>query len=535
MLTWALALLLGVAVAALGYFGARPLPRGLLALRVLGATLVAALLLNAPLAPPRPLAPWVALDASASWGPDTTRWSAATRTADSLLSTGADSLLLFGNAVRGASLRPERPRDPASRIGDVVELARAQGRPVIVVTDGQLDDPERLQELPQGSQVLLPAPETTPDLGIVPITPPSGALIGDTLEIGVLLRANGAASTTAGTANTSAVSARALTLQLGGRDLSTQTLEPLAPNSEREFRFRVVVPAVEGEQPLVAVLSAGDTRADNDTARSALNVSGAASVALISTAPDQDARFALAVLRQTQRGAVRGYWRVAPGQWREGDALRPVSEDIVRRALGTASVVLLHGDTAYFGPARARARAALVLMPSIGASEEYYATGAGDSPLRAALGDLPFDELPPLRVGPPARGGFPALLARRARRTDERAVVTLREGTPRTAIVTAAGFWRWRTRGGRAAQSFDALWGSIFDWAAASAAPRRGDDSMAALSRELVPRPVVAAGPVGSAPARDLAPTAREAWWLAALALLAFSVEWILRRRIGWR
>jgi hypothetical protein len=501
------------------------------------------LLLNAPLAPPRPLAPWVALDASASWGPDTTRWSAATRTADSLLGAGADSLLLFGNAVRGAALRPARPSDPASRIGDVVELARAQGRPVIVVTDGQLDDPERLQELPQGSQVRLPAPETTPDLGIVPLTPPAGALIGDTLEIGVLLRANGAAGaaagttagTSAGTANASAVSARTLTLQLGGRDLGTQSLEPLAPNGERELRFRVVVPAVEGEQPLVAVLSAGDARADNDTVRSSLSVSGAASVALISTAPDQDARFALAVLRQTQRGAVRGYWRVAPGQWREGDALRPVSEDVVRRALGTASLVLLHGDTAYFGPARARARGALLLMPSVGASEEYYATGAGDSPLRAALGDLPFDELPPLRVGPPARGGLPALLARRARRTDERAVVTLREGTPRTAIVTAAGFWRWRTRGGRAAQSFDALWGSIFDWAAASTAPRRGDDAMAALSRELVPRPLVAAGPVGSAPARDLAPRAREAWWLAALALLAFSVEWILRRRIGWR
>lgn len=531
MLTWALALLLGVAVAALGYFGARPLPRGLLALRALGATLVAALLLNAPLAPPRPLAPWVALDASASWGPDSTRWSAATRAADSLLAAGADSLLIFGNAVRSGSLRPERPADAASRVGDVVELARAQGRPVIVVTDGQLDDAEQLADLPKGSQVLLPEPESAPDLGIAPLTPPAGALIGDTLELGVLLRANGVGNG----------SARSLTLQLGGRELGTQAVEPLAPSSERELRFRVVVPAVEGEQALVAVLSAGDARADNDTVRTALSVSGAASVALISTAPDQDARFALAVLRQTQRGAVRGYWRVAPRQWREGDALRPVSEDVVRRALGTASLVLLHGDTAYFGSARARARGALVLMPSVGtsgaggASEEFYATGTGDSPLRAALGDLPFDELPPLRVGTPARGGVPALLARRARRTDERAVVSLREGTPRTVVVTAAGFWRWRTRGGRAAQSFDALWGSIFDWAAASTAPTRGDDPTAALSRELVPRPLVAAGPVGSAPARDLAPRAREAWWLAALALLAFSVEWILRRRIGWR
>lgn len=526
MLTWAIAIVLGAAVAALGYWGTRPLPRGLVALRALGATLVAALLLDAPLAPPRPLAPWVALDASASWGPDSARWHTARAAADSAMAAGADSMLVFGNALRSGALLPAQPTDPASRIADVVELARAQGRPVVVVTDGKLDDPERLADLPLGSQVLLPAPETAPDLGLAPLETPEGALIGDTIDLPVLVRAN---------AVVGGSEARLVRVLLGGRELATQTLTPLEADAEREIRLRVVIPTVEGEQPLLVVLDGADARADNDTVVSALTVSGAASVALISTAPDQDARFALALLRQTQRGAVRGYWRVAPGQWREGDALRPVSEEVVRRALGTASLVMLHGDTAYFGPARARARGALVLAPSVPSSEEYYATGAGDSPLRAALSDLPFEELPPLRVGTPARGGLPALLARRARRSDERAVVTLREGTPRTVVVTAAGFWRWRTRGGRSAQSFDALWGSIFDWAAASSAPARADAASTAMSREIVPRPVVSAGPVGGAAARDLAPRARDAWWLAALALLAFSAEWILRRRIGWR
>lgn len=525
MLTWALALLLGAAVAALGYFGARPLPRGLVALRAFGATLVAALLLDAPLAPPRPLAPWVALDASASWGPDSARWAIAQRTADSALAAGADSLVLFGNALRAGNLRPAMPTDPASRVGDIVELARAQGRPLLIVSDGRFDDPERLTELPQGSRLHIPAPETQPDVGLAPLVAPEGALIGDTIEIPVLLRANSVAGS----------GARALTLSLGGRVVAAMAVDALDANAERELRLRLVVPAIEGEHAIVAALDSADARADNDSVRTRIAISGAASVALVSTAPDQDARFALALLRQTQRGAVRGYWRVAPGQWREGDALRPVSEEVVRRAVGSASLVLLHGDTAYFGPARARVRGALVLMPSVGQSEEYYATAAGDSPLRAALGDLPFDELPPFRVGPPARAGLPALLARRARRTDERAVVTLREGEPRTVIVTAAGFWRWRTRGGRSAQSFDALWGSIFDWVAASSAPRRGEDASAARSREVAPRPAAVAGPVGTAPVRDLAPRARQAWWLAALALLAFSAEWILRRRIGWR
>ncbi len=533
MLSWLAALGIGAAVAALGYAAARPLPRLLLGLRAVGATLVAALLLDAPLAPPRPLAPWVALDASASWGNDSARWNAARRVADSALAAGGDSLLVFGETVRAGALTPPRPEDAASRIGDVVELARAQGRPVVVVTDGRLDDPQRLAELPRGSQLFLPAAEAQADLGLAPLTLPRAALIGDSLEISVLLRANAVSATSAQGA--AAAATRTLSVTLGGRTLSTQRVEPLDADSERELRVLVAVPPMDGEQPLIVALDGRDLRADNDTARATLLVAGAASVAMVSTAPDQDARFAFAVLRETQRGAVRGYWRVAPGQWREGDQLRPVPEDVVRRAVATAALVVLHGDTAYFGPPRARARGGLVLMPSVGESEEYYLTAAGDAPLRAALGDLPFADLPPLRVGPSGRGA-PALLARRARRGDERAVVALEEREPRSVVVSAAGFWRWRTRGGRAAEAFDALWGSIFDWVADASAPQRRTEATATRAEEILPRPLrVVAGPVGSAPVRDLAPRARDAWWLAALALLAFSAEWMLRRRIGWR
>jgi len=268
-----------------------------------------------------------------------------------------------------------------------------------------------------------------------------------------------------------------------------------------------------------------------------VRVSGTASVALVSTSPDQDARYALAVLRRTQRGAVRAYWRVAPGQWREGDALHPVTEGQVSRAVEQASLVVLHGDTAYFGPPRSRARGGLVLMTPADGSDEHYATGAGDSPLRAALGELPWEDLPPLRAGlPPRAGSFPALLAMRARRTDERAVVSLSDGAARTVVVSASGFWRWRTRGGRTADAFDAVWGSIFDWVVAAERARDGTMPGARVATELVPRAAaVASGPVGTGPARDLAPRARGAWWLAALALLSLCVEWMLRKRLGWR
>ncbi len=518
---WIVALAAGIAVALVTY--GRRGPRLITALRAFAATIAVALLLDAPLAPARPLAPWVALDASASWD-DATSWRRARTLADSL-ARGADSLILFGHAERGGPA-DSVPSDSLSSVSRLVERLRATGRPARIVTDGRLDDAERLAELPLGSELyVVPAPEHR-DLGIAAFEAPRAAVLGDTIAVRILLRAGPGGA-----------DARPLALRLGDRTLASPTVEPLDAYAERELVLRVVTPIAEGELPLVAALDPGDARAANDSVRSLLRVVGTASIALISTSPDQDARFVHAVLRTTQRGAVRAYWRVAPGQWREGDAARVVSETQVRRALEQASLAVLHGDTAYFGPPRQRTRGALVLMAPPSSRDEYYLTSAGDSPLRGDLSALPFDALPPLQVGSSARGAaLPALLAMRGRRTDERAVLSLEDGRPRRAIVTAAGFWRWRTRGGRTAEAFDALWGTIFDWVTAAPTATTATDGQVRIAQELVPRPpVVQSGPVGTAPVRNLAPRARGAWWLAALALLALCGEWILRRRIGWR
>lgn len=521
MLAWILALGIGLALAAVTY--GRRAPLAIVALRGLAATCIAALLLDAPLAPSRPLWPWVALDVSQSWA-DSARWQRAAAAADSARRAGGDSLLLVGATLR-AGPAPAWPADTASRIGPLVEAARAAGRPVVLVTDGRIADAERADALPRGSVVVVPPARDLPDIAIAALDAPRAAVIGDTIDVRVRLRSSSASG-----------AARTLSLSLGGRVLAREAIGALEPDAEQEAAFRLPVPALEGEQPLVLALDRGDAIAANDSAVATLSIAGTASIALVSTAPDQDARFALAVLRATQRGAVRAYWRVAPGQWREGDALRAVPEDAVRRAVEQASFVVLHGDTAYFGAPRVRARAALVLMVPPDAPDEHYAMAAGDSPLRAALTDLPWEQLPPLRAGASPRGNvLPALVARRARRTDERAVVALVDGERRVAIVPASGFWRWRLRGGRPGDAFDALWGSIFDWVATSrvagtaASPPR-------IATELVPTPVtLRSGPVGSAAARDLAPRARGAWWLAAIALLALCGEWVMRRRIGWR
>jgi hypothetical protein len=544
MTLWFLSLAAGLGLAVLGYgvrgVTAAPIPA---ALRALVGTLVTALLVNAPLGAERPARPWVGLDVSASWlaAGDSARWRAALATADSALGNGADSLLVFGDSTRGragdaaagAASSPSdatlRAADGATRIGPLVEAALAVGRPVVLITDGVLDDPERVARLPRGSRVIIPAAPAVRDLAVAVFDTPGGALGGDTISVRVVLRgaAGGTAATTA-------------RLTLDDRVIATPNVGALAPFEERELRFDVPIPAQDATRQLAFAIAAGDAVVRNDSARSELVVSGAAAATFVSTSPDQDARFALAVLRGTRRGPVRAYWRVAPGQWRIDGSLRPVEEAVVRRAVASAPLAVFHGDTAVFGPPRSVARAALVLIAPPPQGEEYYPTGTGDSPLVAALAGVPWDSLPPLDVAPlrPAPR-YPAVLARRARRLDERVVVGLAEGPPRVAIVPASGLWRWRLRGGRSADAFDAVWGSIFDWVGAE--PARESLAGAAASRsgiaaEWVPRrPNISAGAVGEGAPLDLAPRARGVWWLALIALLALCGEWLLRRRIGLR
>lgn len=534
MILWTLSLAAGLALAVLTYGVRVPsTARVTFALRALVATLATALLLDAPLGAARPPRPWVALDASASWlaAGDSTRWLSALEMADSASSAGANSMLLFGDTLR-ARLGAPTPIDRASLVGPVVEAALAVGRPVVIITDGLIDDPEQLSRLPLGSRVLLIPPDSAPDAAITALDAPGGALGGDTVNVRLVIRA--------GAGGAAATSAR---VTLDARDVAELPVAALGPYEERELRVEVPMPATDATRSLRVSLAGGDAVVRNDSARAEIVVSGAAAAVFVSSSPDQDARFALAVLRGTRRGPVQGFWRVAPGQWRTDGALRAVDESVVRQAVQRAPLVVIHGDTAVFGAPRSLAPKALVLIAPPEVGEDYYPTGAGDSPLVAALAGVPWDSLPPLDVAITATAPqFSAVVARRARRLDERTVVGLTDGARRIAVIPASGLWRWRLRGGRAADAFDAVWGSIFDWVGFAAEPSRaaGGARLAAeragIAPELVPRrPTVAAGEVGEGAPLDLAPRARGVWWLAAIALIALCTEWLLRRRIGLR
>jgi len=598
MTSWLAAIAAGVAMALLQY-GTAP-GRSVLpaALRAAAVATVVALLLDVQLGPRRAVAPFGALDASASWlrASDTTAWrSAAAR----LRRAGVDSSFLFGDSVRPASAPPGSPPDLASAVRPAVERALAAGRPLVVITDGELDDPAALASLPPGSRVEVVERPARPDGALSALDAPRAAVGGDSIEVRARLAA-GAAGAPAGTVE----------LYVGARRVATATVEALGAYAERAVGFRARVPDGDGETLVRAVFAARDAEPRNDTLTTTLDVSAAAGAVFVSTSPDYDARYALEVLRGALSLPTRGYLRIAPGVWRVEGSLAPVTEAEVRRVARAAPLLILHGDSLVLGSPRQVTAGALALLvpPAPDVAADWYAVGAPPSPVAAALTGIPWDSLPPVAVGPvAARGSWEGLEVRQGRRGERRVAVVGVEGVRRSVLVAAAGLWRWQFRGGASADAYATLWGSLFDWLAAErtdvraalpadplvragevvrwrrggagdtvvvatlvrrGAPRsadsvtlrfapgatiaesaplaaaiydvriRGGSVVLAVnpSREWIPRPAtVRPGRIGSGPTLADPPRLRSVSWVYALALALLCAEWLARRRLGLR
>ena len=467
MAPWLLAALAGLAAAGLQY-GAhvlRPPVAPLALLRGLAVAIVVAMLLGAPGGRSKPLAPEIALDASESWtrgGAVCDRWRAAL---DSAAHAGGGTRLRFGDSTRADDSRGA-PTDGASRLRGVADRASGSGRPVVVITDGELDDAEVLASLPRGSRAIVLPCRSGPDLAIAALETPRTLLAGDTTTVRLTLAA-GAAGAPAGR----------LEVRLDDQLLATQPVPALGAYAEQAVALQGIGQGADRATVLRAVFTgAGDAEPRNDTLSIGVDVSRAAAAVFVSTTPDFDAREAVAALRGVTSLPTRAYYRVAPGAWRADGSLARVTEADVRAAVRDAPIVILHGDTTLFGPPRSATRGALLLFaPPTEDEGEWLAAAAPASPLAPALSALPFDSLPPLSVAPAMpRGEWQGLIVREPGAGGERRVALVGWESPRRiAVLGASGFWRWRFRGGQRADAYGAFFGTLFDWLAAGRSDRR--------------------------------------------------------------
>jgi hypothetical protein len=223
MSPWLLALAVGIIVALIQY-GVRDLRSGgqsmvAALLRIGAVTLLVALLLDAPAARARPVSTWAALDASLSMTRgDTAVWQAA---GDTIRRAGAESVFVFGDSMRrrGATATPH---DLSTQLRPAVERALGAGHPLVVVTDGEIDDPDAARGLPAGSRIVVLPHPVHRDLAVSSIDVPRAVVSGDSVEarVGVVAGSGGAHAGT-------------LTVALEGRAIATSPIDSLAPFAER--------------------------------------------------------------------------------------------------------------------------------------------------------------------------------------------------------------------------------------------------------------------------------------------------------------
>ena len=465
MIPWLIALASGALTAGVQYgrgaAAARTLPLALI--RAVAATLVVALLLGAPGGRAASIPSDVALDASESWlrAADSSAWKAALDSGTRI----AGPLHAFGDSLRaGAPVRG--PADHASRIRDVIDAAAGSGRPVVIVTDGEIDEPELLGSLPRGSRTVVVKRHEGPDAAVAALEAPRALLAGDTVSARLTVM-GGAAGSGPGVVH----------LRLDDMVLDSATVAPLAPFAERVVLLHGIATGAErGALLRATVRTNGDREPRNDTLTIGVDVTRAPAAVFVSTAPDYDVREAVGALRGVTSLPTRAFYRVAPGMWRTDGALARVDEKSVRDAVRDAPMAVLHGDTAVFGPPRAATRGALLLFAPPATEEgEWFAIAAPVSPLAPALGVIPYDSLPPLSVAallPAAE--WQGLVTRRGGAQDDRRPALVGWETPRRiAVLGASGFWRWRFRGGVKSDAYSALFGALYDWLAAGRTDRR--------------------------------------------------------------
>ncbi len=402
-----------------------------------------------------PLRPLVLLDASLSMGAAGGRWAEAK---DSAARWG--EVRQFGDVRSRTDSTPTRGR---SLLGPALLAASASDRPLLVVTDGEIED---VREVPpdlltrSGIRLFQRAPQ--PDLALTRVTGPGRVSEGDSIALEVDVQPMG------GTVGDSVgVEVLSGTKRLAFRIVRLR--------GEAGGRGRIVVSSgslSSGDHLLrVALARSGDAEPRTDARLHLVTVAPTPGVVFLAAPADWDSRFLHRTLREVGQLPIRGYVRLDGARWRSMTDLRSVPNDLVRRAARRADLLILKGgitDLAQGTTARG-----IWTWPSGEGGEtqvpgDWYLTQADASPVAGAFLGQPVDSFPPAFLLTPIETGprdWVALYAQLGRRGPRRpAVFGRQEGRVRRVTVGVEGLWRWPFRGGSSEQSYRSWVAATTSW-----------------------------------------------------------------------
>jgi hypothetical protein len=452
-----LAVVLAIALAAFTYFRLERLDRralGPFALRALAGSALALLLVNPGCAArPAARAPLVLLDGSLSMAQRPEAWRQARARADSL-----GEVRFFGDDGPADSL-PGRGR---SRLGPALRAAAALDRPIVVVTDGELEDIAEISaDVLQRPAIEVRARDSVPDVALVAVEAPARLTVGDSLRLDVTVR-------TVGTRRDS-VTVEALFDDAGRTRLARRAVR-LSEGEGRATLRASTRGLAPGEHVLaLRLVDAADGEPRTDERLAHLVLVATPGIVLVADPGDWDARFLFRAVRDVAQLPLRGYIRLGD-RWRSMADLGEVSSDAVQRAVRGADLVIAKGAAATL-TARSPARA-VWSWPS-GATgpveaADWYLAPAPSSPVAGALAGLAVDSFAPavqLTAQDVPAGAWVGLTAQMGRRGAQRpAWFGYETGRSRRVVTAADGLWRWSFRGGSSEQAYRGLVAATVSW-----------------------------------------------------------------------
>ncbi len=410
-------------------------------------------------------APLILVDGSLSMRSDTGAFRLV------LDSATIDGDVLFFGDERSAVDSLPRGR---SRIGDRLRAAAVTGRPVRVITDGELDDGAELTEgLLAGVAVELRPRVDTPAVVLTQVRGPARVTAGDTLVVEGEMRTLGHWPHDSATVEIAS-----------GERLVAQVRVPVPAIGRTTFRAAGTTRRLAAGEHVLTVRVA---EVGLDSASSSrwhhITVVPTPGIVLLADPGDWDSRFLYRALIDVADLPVRGYVKLADDQWRSMSRLDVVDEAVVRRAARGADLLVLKGRSGTF--ANGSQARGVWRWPSGETGEmqlvgDWYLSPGTASPLAQAFAGIAVDSFPPASNITPVEAGddeWVGLLAQEGRRGGLRPVITGGErGRLRYVSMAADGFWRWAFPGGRSEQGYRSWVSATTSWLLG------GTDSLAGLA-----------------------------------------------------